>query len=281
MPPLSLAPSDSRIGNSAASVLPDPVGATTRRCEPARISDIACACISLIFEISARWSNWASPVLPDLLRSFVSNHASDRTRAIKTVRRVRRTERRTLACVRDKVRTRPMKVHQRLQSANLRREDYRLNCDSMRSRVPWSGPSVFQSVTAYCFPSVPTRRRSIQDCRRPKLLFFTTRKSFGRSSQYCRTPRDLSFLSRTSFAAAVGRPKGVSSPLSSLQGSISRTSTILLFVTKSLRDACPPNPENMILGRNLRQGDDTFASHPVVTLKISSPASVISPPASE
>jgi len=91
MPPRSLAPSDSRIGNRAASVFPDPVGATMRRCDPARISDSARACMSLIFEISARRSNWASVVLPCLLRSFVSNHPSDRIRMIKTVRRVRRT----------------------------------------------------------------------------------------------------------------------------------------------------------------------------------------------
>ena len=62
---------------------------------------------------------------------------------------------------------------------------------------------------------------------------------------------------------------------------MSRTNTILLFVTNSLLDARPPNPGNMILGRNLRQGDETLASHPVVALKISSPDSVINPPASE
>ena len=96
MPPLSLAPSDSRIGNRAASVLPDPVGATMRTCEPARISDSARVCISFIFEISARWSNCASPVLPDLLRSSVTNNAGDRTRLIKTVRRAGRTHGSTL-----------------------------------------------------------------------------------------------------------------------------------------------------------------------------------------
>src|SRR2546428_14139375 len=62
---------------------------------------------------------------------------------------------------------------------------------------------------------------------------------------------------------------------------MSRTRTIRLFVTKSLLEACPPNPENIIFGRILRQGDETFASHPVVAFKISSPDSVISPPASE
>ncbi len=125
------------------------------------------------------------------------------------------------------------------------------------------------------------RRRLTQDRGRSKLFFFTTRRSRGRISQYCRAPTDFSFLSCASFAAAVGRPSGVSSPFSSLQESMSRTSTILLFVTKSLLDACPPNPAKVILGRNLRQGDEIFASHPVVALKIASPDSVIRPPASE
>src|SRR2546430_4291001 len=124
-------------------------------------------------------------------------------------------------------------------------------------------------------------RRLTQERGRSRLLRFTTRRLRGRISQYCRAPRDFAFLSRASFAAAVGRPNGVSSPLSSLQGSMSRTNTILLFVTKSLLEARPPNPGNMILGRNLRHGDDTFASHPVVTFRISSPDSGISPPASE
>src|SRR6266571_5360113 len=97
MPSRSPDPSDSRMGNSAASVLPDPVGATMRTCEPARISDSARACISFIFEISARWSNWVSSVLRDLLRTFGCNTAGDRTRMIKTVRRVGRTYGSTVA----------------------------------------------------------------------------------------------------------------------------------------------------------------------------------------
>jgi len=52
--------------------------------------------MSLIFEISARWSNWASVVVPALLRSFVSNASGDRIRTIKTVREVGRTWRRAL-----------------------------------------------------------------------------------------------------------------------------------------------------------------------------------------
>src|SRR6266571_5919962 len=161
------------------------------------------------------------------------------------------------------------------------RGDHQPNCDSMRIRVSRSGPSVFQSVTAYCLPSVPTRRRSSQDRRRSKLFFFTTRKSRGRISQYWRTPRDLSCLSRASFAAAVGRPKGVSSPLSSLQISISRTKTSLFVVTNSLLEACPPNPAKIILGRNRRQGEQTSASQPVANLSRSSSDFVMSPPVSE
>ncbi len=85
------------MGNSAASVLPDPVGATMRTCEPARISDSARACISFNFEIPARWSNCVGPVPSDLFRFFVSNNARDRTRVIRTVRKARRTYRSALA----------------------------------------------------------------------------------------------------------------------------------------------------------------------------------------
>src|SRR5437870_11651304 len=97
-------------------------------------------------------------------------------------------------------------------------------------------------------------RRLTQERGRSRLLRFTTRRLRGRISQYCRAPRDFAFLSRASFAAAVGRLKRVSSPLSSLQGSMSRTNTFLLFVTKSLFAVSPPKPGNLILGRHLTYG---------------------------
>src|SRR2546425_1604766 len=124
-------------------------------------------------------------------------------------------------------------------------------------------------------------RRLTQERGRSRLLRFTTRRLRGRISQYCRAPRDFAFLSRASFAAAVGRPNGVSSPLSSLQVSMSRTKASLLPVTNSLLEARPPNPVKIILGRNRRQGEQTSTSQPVAAMSISSSDSVMSPPASE
>src|SRR2546426_4674633 len=51
MPVLSDAARDSRTGSKAASVLPEPVGATMRTSEPARITAMAATCIGLSCEI--------------------------------------------------------------------------------------------------------------------------------------------------------------------------------------------------------------------------------------
>src|SRR5207302_8553735 len=53
IPGCSLSWTDSRTGNKAASVLPEPVGATIRRSTPARILAIAAVCIRLSVAIPA------------------------------------------------------------------------------------------------------------------------------------------------------------------------------------------------------------------------------------
>ena len=53
MPSWLLCCSDSRTGNKAASVFPDPVGATTMTSEPRRIAAIAAICIGLSCVIPA------------------------------------------------------------------------------------------------------------------------------------------------------------------------------------------------------------------------------------
>src|SRR5437588_9094957 len=127
--------------------------------------------------------------------------------------------------------------------------DQVLNCDSMRVRVSGSRPLVFQIVIAYCFPSPESRRKSNHDQRRSILFFLITRSLRGRISQNCRAPTDFNSLRWISLAAAEGIPKGVSSPLTSLQTSMSRTKTILLVVTLSLLEAAPPNPAKTVFGK--------------------------------
>ncbi len=53
MPLLSAGLSASRTGSKAASVFPEPVGATTRTSEPSRIREIAATCIELSLTIPA------------------------------------------------------------------------------------------------------------------------------------------------------------------------------------------------------------------------------------
>src|SRR5439155_26574452 len=151
----------------------------------------------------------------------------------------------------------------------------------MHVRVGGSRPSVLLIMTSYLRPSIPTRRRSTDDQRLSILFIFTTRKFRGQISQNCRAPADFSLRKLTSLAAAAGTPKCESSSLSSLQTSISLTRTIRLVVTKSLLDALPPNPANIVFGRTLRQGELTSKSQPSNGFRISSPDFVTRPSHSE
>src|SRR6267143_1417426 len=173
MPNCSLPCIDSSTGNKAASVLPEPVGATTRMSAPSRIFAITAACIALSRAIPAlAISSLAIDTLVsrDLVDDKIRQKEIPRYKLIPEHREcgsIGVDERAALFTWAT------FQVNPRYSCHPMR--GYLANCDSMSVRVSGSRPSVFQIVIAYCLRSAPMRCRSNHDQRRSILFFLRTR----------------------------------------------------------------------------------------------------------